>query len=556
MTPSAQDPAVSVIVPARNAAGSLPALLEALEPQRHHDAVEVLVVDDHSTDGTARVARAGGAQVVRPTERGVYAARNAGIAAARGRVLALTDADCVPSEEWVERGLARLGNGRPRVLAGRIDVPLGPRPRLAAMLDVTHYYDQARYAQEGHAAGGNLWISREVIEAVGPFDDGLLSGGDTEFGRRATEAGYPIEYAPEVVVRHRPVDRAAAIARRSFRLGRGAVQRQRAHVTEHRHRGAYVDAGRIRSRLAEAGHPPARLEVVALLVAKQALIRVPLLAGNAAGRVALWRAARRRPGPVTGAVVDRSLRRKDLEREFHDQQFAHDTRGFFRRFYEVTRASRREYEDFLLARSAGREVLEYGCGDQPFALELARHGARAVGIDLSPVAIERARELAARQNLPAARFEVMDGESLRFGDDSFDLVCGTGVLHHLDLERALAEIARVLRPEGSAIFIEPLAHNPGLRLFRALTPRFRTRDEHPLTLDDLAAARSVFPETATSFHHFLGLAAFPLRGRPSFGRALAALDRLDQALFARVPGARKLAWLVVLTLHAPRPAEP
>ena len=222
----------------------------------------------------------------------------------------------------------------------------------------------------------------------------------------------------------------------------------------------------------------------------------------------------------------------------------------------MTRSSRRQYEDFLFERCNDTDVLEYGCGDDPFALELARRGARAVGIDLSPVAIERARSLAASAGSAAARFEVMDGEALEFADDSFDLVCGTGVLHHLDLGRALPEIARVLRPGGSAIFIEPLGHNPGLRVFRALTPRFRTRDEHPIRLDDIAAAKTVFPVVEATFHHFLGLAAFPLRRRRGFGRALEALDAVDRRLLARGAPTRRLAWLVVLTVHAPGGASP
>jgi SAM-dependent methyltransferase/GT2 family glycosyltransferase len=545
-------PAASVIVPARDAAATLPHLLAALGRQRDPDAFEVLVVDDHSTDDTGAVAEAWGARVVRPASRGVYAARNAGIAAARGSLLALTDADCVPADDWVKRGIERLGDGPPRILAGHIDAPLASRPTLTAMLDVTHHYDQARYAAESHAAGGNMWIARDVIDAVGPFDERLSSGGDTEFGGRAAAAGYVVEYAPDVIVHHPPLARASALVRRSFRLGRGAVGRQRTHLTEHGHRGAYVTPGYMRDRLAAAEHTPGRAEFAALLVAKQLLIRAPLLAGNLVGHAGRDRSGA--PGPRRGAVVDRALPRKDLEREFHDQQFAYDTRAFFRRFYEVTRTSRDEYEEFLLARCEGRDVLEYGCGDDPFVLELVRHGARGTGIDLSPVAVERAGARAAESGLANARFEVMDGEELRFADDSFDLVCGTGVLHHLDLRRAYAEIARVLRPGGSAIFIEPLGHNPGLRAFRALTPRFRTRDEHPLLLPDLAAAREWFPAVETAFHHFLGLAAFPLRGTRGFGTVLAALDRLDRGLFARLPATRRLAWLAVITLHAP-PAQ-
>ncbi len=545
-------PAVSVIVPARNAEQALGRMLDALETQTaQRSSFEVLVIDDGSTDATSAVAGTrAGVRVLASTGRGVYAARNTGIEAAAAPVLAFTDADCVPAPDWVKLGLAALEGRDDRVLAGRIDAPLGARPGVTTMLDVSHYYDQERYAREGHAAAGNLWVPASIVRAVGPFDEKLRSGGDTEFSRRVTEAGHEIVYAADVVVGHDPATRPSQLIRRSFRLGRGATARGRAHLQERRSRGAYVSNTGMLDRMAGAGHRPTRAERISLLFAKQALIRVPLVLGNLSGRVrAGSRGATAGPGPRTGAQVAPTLARKDFEREFHDQQFAHDTRGLFRRFYEVTGASRREYEDFLTARCAGRDVLEYGCSNEPYVLELARRGARAVGIDLSAVAIEQARGAAADAGVANVRFEVMDGEHLDLPDDSFDLVCGTGVLHHLDLGLAFAEIARVLRPGGEAIFIEPLAHNPALRLFRRLTPRFRTRDEHPLTLDDIAAVRGTFAAVQADFHHFLGLLAFPLRGRRGFAPLLAHLDRADRALFEHIPAARRLAWLVVLAVR-------
>jgi len=50
----------------------------------------------------------------------------------------------------------------------------------------------------------------------------------------------------------------------------------------------------------------------------------------------------------------------------------------------------------------------------------------------------------------------MNAEELKFADDYFDIVCGGAILHHLDLNKALSEIARVLKPDGKAIFVEPL----------------------------------------------------------------------------------------------------
>jgi glycosyltransferase involved in cell wall biosynthesis len=130
----------------RNGTRSLPALLDALAAQTlPAHAVEVVVVDDASTDGTAALVAADrSARLVRlPRRAGSYAARNHGAAVARAPVLAFTDADCRPAPDWLERGLVALRDAD--LVAGAVELPLGPRPTLAAALDVACGLDQARY---------------------------------------------------------------------------------------------------------------------------------------------------------------------------------------------------------------------------------------------------------------------------------------------------------------------------------------------------------------------------------------------------------------------------
>ena len=79
----------------------------------------------------------------------------------------------------------------------------------------------------------------------------------------------------------------------------------------------------------------------------------------------------------------------------------------------------------------------------------------------------------------------MDAHNLKFESNSFDLVIGRAILHHLDADTALKSIHKVLKSNGRAIFIEPLADNPLLKLFRALTPKARTIDEAPFSRSDL-----------------------------------------------------------------------
>jgi SAM-dependent methyltransferase len=149
-------------------------------------------------------------------------------------------------------------------------------------------------------------------------------------------------------------------------------------------------------------------------------------------------------------------------------------------------------------------------------------------------------------------FRVMDAELLDFEDDTFDLVCGRSILHHLDLTRAYSELGRVLKPSGAAIFVEPLGHNPLINLYRRLTPELRTPDEHPLMIRDLRFAEESFEVVRARFFHLSGLAAVPFRRAAGFRSLLGALDAIDRALFRLVPATRRYAWQVAIELTRPR----
>jgi SAM-dependent methyltransferase len=240
------------------------------------------------------------------------------------------------------------------------------------------------------------------------------------------------------------------------------------------------------------------------------------------------------------------------EREFHNRLFTEGTRAATVKYYTIAGSSHRHYERLLFSRCAGRRVLEYGCGTSTMAMALARRGARLTGIDIADVAIEQAREQARREGLEAS-FLRMNAEALEFPDQSFDLVCGGGILHHLNVAKAAREIARVVRPEGAAVFIEPLGHNPLINLYRRLTPGLRTPDEHPLTLRDLEMLEEHFGAVEARFFHLTSVGAVLLRRLPGFDLLVKALDAIDRGMFAVLPVTRRYAWMVVLLLRRPRP---
>jgi SAM-dependent methyltransferase len=240
------------------------------------------------------------------------------------------------------------------------------------------------------------------------------------------------------------------------------------------------------------------------------------------------------------------------ERDAHNRMFSEHTRKGADKFYKIIHDSRALYEHTLSTRSVGGSALEYGCGMGSHSQFIARRGAaRVVGIDISDVAIANARADAAAAGLHNAEYHVMNAEQLAFDDNSFDLICGTAILHHLDLDRAYAEIARVLRPGGVAVFMEPLGHNPLINLYRRLTPNLRTVDEHPLMMRDLAAARRHFAAVTPRFFVLSTLAAVPFHGRSYFRRLLHLLEGTDAMLFRLLPFTRRFAWQTIIALENP-----
>jgi SAM-dependent methyltransferase len=241
------------------------------------------------------------------------------------------------------------------------------------------------------------------------------------------------------------------------------------------------------------------------------------------------------------------------EREFHDSRFGGSDPRPADRFYAINRASDRFYKAALDELPAGSDVLDYGCGEGAYAaISAARRGHKVTAIDLSPVAIEHARHDAERAGVAGSiEFAVMNAEALELEADSFDFVCGLGVIHHLDLHASLSEVARVMRPSAGAVFVEPLGHNPVINLYRRRTPEQRTVDEHPLVMDDLAIVRAHFAHVEQSYFHLFGLLALPMVGRPRFDQALESLDALDRIVFRT--GLRRYAWMLGLRVSGPRP---
>lgn len=125
---------------------------------------------------------------------------------------------------------------------------------------------------------------------------------------------------------------------------------------------------------------------------------------------------------------------------------------------------RRHFGEVMLARlTAGDRVLDLGCGPGGFLSVLAPHVRSIVGIDLSPLFIEKCRSVIVENGFANARTEVYDGGRIPLDDASVDAVMLVDVIHHMEnVNHTIGEVIRVLRPHGRLFVFEPNVLNPAL----------------------------------------------------------------------------------------------
>jgi ubiquinone/menaquinone biosynthesis C-methylase UbiE len=240
----------------------------------------------------------------------------------------------------------------------------------------------------------------------------------------------------------------------------------------------------------------------------------------------------------------------EQERKFHDGYFAdHSPRQRENQFYDLF--SKDIILDDIYAEMPdlrGKRVLYYGCGENVGILDrFYAAGADVFLFDLSEVAL---RKIRARH--PAAKAVVTDAHHLAFRDHQFDLILGRGILHHLDVDTALSETKRTTAASGQVIFIEPLGINPLIRLYRALTPKSRTVDEHPFGFREIKMIEASFPSFSCRYYFLITL--LPTLLRPFlnqgslFKKFFITCNAFDKVLFRALPFLRYMAWIGVFRL--------
>lgn len=230
--------------------------------------------------------------------------------------------------------------------------------------------------------------------------------------------------------------------------------------------------------------------------------------------------------------------RADKEREVYDRGIDRKrySQGFGHAQYGYAQDRKDRVITDILRTGEGRDVLELGSVSWKKYIDLELYAPGSLTcINISEKELQKGiRAAQKRQTEKHCRhtFRLMDAHHLAFPDHTFDIVFGTGILHHLDLETAAGEIARVLKDDGEMVFLEPLGRNPIGKLVRWLTPGARTPDERPLDKEHFRILERYFALERHYYQLFYvpaGVLSKHIFSSP-YNPLMRAADRLDMWL--------------------------
>ena len=214
-------------------------LLDSLVAQDYAaDRHEIIVVDNGSTDGTQRIVERYPVRLLAETRRrSSYVARNRGIEASRGAIVAFIDSDCIAAADWLRRLMTGSEGPEYGAFAGEV-AAFRPATRME------RFFERRAGAAAGGDAGhpylpcattSNVAYRRSVLEQIGCFDATLRSGGDVDLAWRMQErTDYRFAYRPDALVWHRNRTSIAAMWRQSELYGEGIAAIEPLHPVFHR----------------------------------------------------------------------------------------------------------------------------------------------------------------------------------------------------------------------------------------------------------------------------------------------------------------------------------
>ncbi|HXZ87863.1 MAG TPA: glycosyltransferase [Candidatus Binataceae bacterium] len=224
MPPALKDlPHASVVVAAYNAAPTLAACLESLQ-RLNYPSYEIILADDGSTDDTARIAAEAGVRVLALAHRGLGAARNAGIAAATGQIVAFIDSDAEADRDWLYHLVETLTRAGAPAAGGQNFPPFNHSAVVSAIAAAPGEPREVRLGadQLEQLCGCSMALDKSKLATDEAFDPAFQTAGDdVDFSWSLRDRGSRLAYAPAAVVLHDRRSTVLAYLRQQAGYGRG-----------------------------------------------------------------------------------------------------------------------------------------------------------------------------------------------------------------------------------------------------------------------------------------------------------------------------------------------
>ncbi len=222
-----------------------------------------------------------------------------------------------------------------------------------------------------------------------------------------------------------------------------------------------------------------------------------------------------------------------------------------RKFYSITNGTREFILNWIAINSKGKVFLDYACGDGSFAMFAAKEGSSiAIGIDISDVSINNAIELKLENKIENCHFLQADCENTELPDNCIDVVLCSGMLHHLDLNKAFPELKRILRQGGVILCVEALSVNPVIQWYRDRTPEMRTdwEKEHILGMKDVKFAKKFFAVKDVKYWYLFEIIAAFFQKSFLF-KPLQTIFKLIDKVVLKIPYIQRLSWQFTFVLQ-------
>ena len=233
------------------------------------------------------------------------------------------------------------------------------------------------------------------------------------------------------------------------------------------------------------------------------------------------------------------------ERKFHDELHSSGQQRSQNRFYKALYSLNKDFINLLKIKAKSVEVLDYGCGSGNLAEKInSFKPKKVVAVDISEEAIKKAKKKL-KEGDQSIDYRVDNCENLSLESNSFDVVYGSGILHHLNLKKSLNELNRVLKIGGTIVFAEPLGTNPVINIYRKFTPSARSSDEHPFKFDDIKLINNIFKNVEIKYYGFLTLVFLPFYKSPENSKLFKVISFIDGIILKR-KYLKFLAWSILI----------